>query len=174
MAKNNNISIKEADEQVRRARKTLAMAEMCKRRNCYHNHLSGAKLILVGDSRLPDREKSKYSDSTVMCVGDNRDRDGGCGDIFESNLYTRKEVEQLFFSLHSMMCQIQLITGANFDEQERLEFEEIWECKDKLEGFLSVFYNEMGDAMVKDTGGHKGGKKKTSKGGFGVTSGMLR
>ena len=162
---NKNLSIKEADEQVRSAERQLAMARLMKKRRCYHNQVSGAHLNLVSESRLPEREKAKYSDTTFIC--DN------CGDIFESNAYSEREVEKLFFDLHSMLAQIQLITGAKMDEKDRAELEAAFDKADYLETLMGNFYLDMVKNMTKGNN-RNGGKKKTSKGGIGITSGMMR
>lgn len=164
MANNKNLSIQEADDQVRSAERQLAEARIRKRRRCFHNHISNAHLIPIEESRLPEREKQKYSKTTVVC--DN------CGDIFETNAFTEDEVDKLFFDLHSILAQIQLINGAKLTENQKAELESAFDKADYLEGIMGSFYAEMIKLMSK--GEHKGGKKKTSKGGIGISSGMMR
>lgn len=159
-----NLSIKEADEQVRSAERQLAAAKLAKKRKCFHNQTSGAHLIPISESRLPEREKAKYTDTTYVC--DN------CGDIIETQIYTEEEVNKIFFSLHSMLGQIQLIAAAKFDERKKDELEAAFDKADYLEGLIGNFYNGMVKELSKGNKG--GGKKKTSKGGIGVTSGMMR
>lgn len=163
MAKNNR-SMKEAEEQVRFAERQLAKAKLEKKRSCFHNQVSDAHLVPISESRLPDREKQKYSDTTYIC--DN------CGDIFEANAYDQRDIDRIFFDIHSALAQIQLLVGAKLDDQERAELEDAFEKADDLEKIIGNFYLEMVKLMSK--GNNKGGKKKTSKGGIGISSGMMR
>lgn len=160
-----NLSIKEADEQVRSAERQLAEARQRKKRKCYHNQVSDARLIPISQTRLPEREKAKYSTTTYMC--------DSCGDILETNAYTEQDVDKLFFSLHSILSQIQLLAGAKLGDSEKAELEKAFEYADYLEMIAGNFYLDMIKTLCKDNG-NGGKKKKTSKGSIGVSSGMMR
>lgn len=161
---NKNLSIKEADELVRSAERALTEARLRRRRRCFHNHISGAHLIPISESKLSEREKQRYSDTCYIC--DN------CGDIIETNAYSEEDIDKIFFGMHSMLGQIQLLNGAKFGDKEKAEMEAAFDKVDYLESLIGSFYTEMVKLMSK--GNNKGGKKKTSKGGIGISSAMMK
>lgn len=161
---NNRSAMQDVDNEIREREKSLAIAKAMKRRKCYHSQVSGAHLIPIGQSKLPDKEKAKYTDTTYVC--DN------CGEIIETGLFNQREVNNLFFNQRSMLNQIQMLAGAKLDDAEKEELDAAFDKVDYLEGLMGSFYNDMVQTLSKQDNGGKG--KKNTKGGIGVTSGMMQ
>lgn len=161
----NASAMKEADDDVRAAKRALAAAELRKRRKCYHNQISEAKLIPIKDSKMiRSVDKAKYGDSVYVC-----DR---CGEIIDIATYTREEVDDVFFKLHSMLAQIQVLAGAKLDNEDAEELAVAIDHADYLENLMGSFYSDMVESLTnKDK---KGKKQGNNKGGIGVTSGMMQ
>lgn len=161
----NASAMKAAEEEKRAAERALAAARHAMKRACYHNRISGAKLIPIKESnRISQREKDKYGDSVYIC--------SQCGEILDIATYSRQEVEDVFFKLHSMLAQIQVLAGAKLESDDAEELASAIDRADYLENLMGSFYTDMVESLTnKDKNGKKQG---SSKGGIGVTSGMMQ
>lgn len=163
--RNNSNSMQDLDRDIRDAEKEVAIKRALKRRKCYHSQVSGAHLIPISEYKgMSPKEKQKYTDTTYVC--DN------CDEIIETAFFSHEEVNNLFFNVRSMLNQIQMLTGAKLDDEDREELDAAFEKVNYLEALMGNFYNDMVRALSKQDNGGKG--KKNSKGGIGISSGMMQ
>lgn len=155
--------MKEIEEEKRAKERELRQLTAKKQKRCWHNHISGARVIPIGQSDMADNKKARYSDTTYIC--DN------CGTIFETTPFTQKEVRNMFFNLNSMLAQIQMLTGAKLTESELEELDDAFDKVEWLDSLMGTFYNDMIQQLSKDG---RGKPKKSSKGGIGINSGMMQ
>ncbi len=130
-------------------------------RGCDHKpHGGSGRVRSIKDENVPIRNKDQYSDTTAYC--DN------CRAIFESETYSKQELESAMYMFASMLEQTKL--AANLSDED---YQTIFQGYDALDilSKIVVYYNDMVKKLTNGKG--NSGKRRESKGSIGLDVGMF-
>ena len=116
------------DQNIKKYEQALAAARAAKRTHCFHNGVSGAKLIPVSESKLSHKDKERYSNTTYVC--------SECGEVIETAPFSPEDIRKMMFNQRSMLGQIRIVAGAKFDESDKKELDVAFESLDYLDNLF--------------------------------------
>lgn len=144
-----------------------AQKEAESRRTCHHTNVNKAQLIPIKDANLPRHIKQKYEgyDTVMVCGGE-----GGCGEIIDMQLFTKSDIDNGFFMLRSILNQMQIVLGANFNDEDQSQIISGFTSLEYLEQIVDNVYGKMREMTEKKN--NKNHTNKPNKGSIGVSSAM--
>ena len=130
--------------------------------------LSGKEVVRLSDYPGIVKNRDDYPDTAVVHEIEDTIT------IFDTRMYTKKEVNEAFFTIESMAHQIKYLTRGNLADEKK---EELYNYMEQLEAIkigLGSYYLSMCKALADKGGKNKPKQNNRQVGGIGINSSMFK
>lgn len=150
------------EEQIKKARRDVAMLQEERKRKHTHKPNQGGKIMPLHDSRINVPGKANLPESTVICTN--------CECYFEGNAYLPSETDSGLYMFKSMIEQIKL--NANLTDEDLEQIERYYDAIDELTT-MANYYNDMVDKLANNGGKKNKNTNRPKKGYMGISPNMF-